>query len=802
MSLATRISLLMLGACLVPLSAHADPATLRLTSVEDAGQTDDETDALLRLGSDDAFVASSVGRTPLQASALTPAAKTLPVTSSAAVKNSTGAGVMVGVVDTGIQLSHPEFAGRIATGSKCFGTTTACSGLSAKGNDNNGHGTHVAGIIGAANNGVGTTGVAPGATLLAVKVLDASGSGTTASVGQGIGYAAQQGAKVINLSLGGGSPSSLLLTPLQAAARTAVIVAAAGNGGNRLAPSYPAAYATQSGVAGTMLIVGSVNGARQISKFSQTPGTGGCATVSGVTRCFRDVFVVAPGEAILSTYPTSRYATMSGTSMATPYVSGVAARVIAAAPYLTNRQVVDIILRSAIDLGARGTDAVYGRGLVSLTGALAPVGAQTIATSGATTGEIGGTGEVSGSALSGPLSGVLRGSSIIRGATFFDEFGRDYTTDLTHAFAPATVSLVDMISRPNWSQQFISHTGQGYSVAGFVADGTENAVASLGFQPTEGPEITDMVVVAQLSDSTRISFGHDASLQGRVSRLDLAADDRHDGLFMSASALNSPFLALADGGDFGTAAVRLAEGVSVAFGYAHEAPDETAATYTGLIADDRILEQLTKTVEHQHAATSTLAVVTWEPAPWASVGVSVGMTDETNGLLGSNESGALAMTADASTTFFGSAFRFNLGARWALTGSWSFGRTQATPEAGGLVTTYSELESQAYGLALARRDLLVDGDSFGIAISRPLHVTSGTAMLRASTGVTEGRDILYTEELLALASGTPETDYEIGYTRMLSLDTAVQANFIYQQNAGGQAGVDGIAGLVTLRTRW
>src|SRR5690606_29724071 len=132
-----------------------------------------------------------------------------------------------------------------------------------------------AGIVAAAANAKGNTGVAPGASLLPVKVLDAGGSGSYAAVAAGISYAAATGARVINMSLGGSSPSSTLLPPLQQAASTAVIVAAAGNSGNAYSPGYPAAYATQPGVAGSMIIVGSVNAKNKISSFSQTPGNSG-----------------------------------------------------------------------------------------------------------------------------------------------------------------------------------------------------------------------------------------------------------------------------------------------------------------------------------------------------------------------------------------------------------------------------------------------------------------------------------------------------------------------------------------------
>lgn len=800
MSPSTRLSLLMLGACVIPFGAHAAPVDgtdWYLGSAIEPATEEVPADFWL-VNYDDV---ATIARAPKRKAPRTPTPPP-PPSPPPSTPNNTGAGVLVAVVDTGIQLSHPEFAGRIASGGACFGTTAACSGTSAQGNDNQGHGTHVAGIIAAAANGTGMTGVAPGASLLAVKVLDANGSGSYTAVAQGITYSAQSNARVISMSLGGSSPSSTLIAPLQTAAASAVIVAAAGNSGNALAPGYPAAYATTSGIGGSMIIVGSVNGSNQISSFSQTPGNGGCAASGGVTRCFKDVFLVAPGESIRSTYLNSSYAFMSGTSMATPYVSGVAARVLGASPFLTNRQVVQILLQSATDLGAAGTDAVYGRGLVNLTAALAPLGSQTIATAGATTGQATGSGQVSGSGISGTLGIGLRNSSIARNVMFFDAFGRDYTTDLTQSIASSAVTLTDVISRASFSSQFVSFAGDGYSVSGFVNDTSENAVASLGFSQDVEDNLSDMVVTARLSDTTTVSFGHNATLSGRVNALDIAADDRFDGLYMSASALNSPFLALADGGDFGSASFRVNDSLSFSFGFSQGAADEEAATYTQVMADDRMLSKLTQDVEHTRSAQSTLAAMSWNFAPWGTAGVSVGMTEEQNSLLGSTESGALALTSDASTASVGTSVKFDLGDQWTMSGSWSMGRTQATPVAGSIVQGYSEIESQAYGLAIAKQGIFEDDDSLGFAVSRPLHITSGTATMYASTGVTEDREIIYTQENVALASSTPETDYELGYTTKLSADTSLQANFIYQQNVGGEANEDAVAGLMTLKTRW
>ncbi len=798
MSLRLRIALLVFGASTLPNAVPAAQARdAQWVYGVDAREAEENADDKTWLTDYSDLSASGASVNALRVRRRQPTAPTPPPSSN------TGAGVLVAVVDTGIFLTHSEFTGRIAAGGACFGGTTACPGTSAQGNDNHGHGTHVAGIIAGAANGAGNTGVAPGASLLAVKVLDANGSGTYTAVGQGISYAATKSARVINMSLGGSSPSTTLLAPLQQAATAgSVIVAAAGNSGNALAPGYPAAYATQAGIVGSMLIVGSVKSSNVISTFSQTPGSGGCVASGGATTCFKDVFLVAPGENILSAYLGGGYATMSGTSMATPYVSGVAARVIGASPFLTNKQVVSILLQSATDLGAVGVDGVYGRGLVNLGAALAPLGSTSVATSGASTNGFTGTGEVGGSGVSGPLGVAVRNSLIAKKLVFFDAFGRDYTTDLSSAVARSAVSLVGVLENMGSGLRYVSGFEDGYEVSGFVADEAPNSVAAASFTNQPDTALSDLVVKARFSDSTSVTFGHNASLSGRLNQLDLASSQAYDGLFMSASALNSPFMALTSDADFFSAAVEAGDGLTFSFGHAASAQETTADYYTQVLASDRVLATLTQDGTHERSAQNTVAAMSWRFARWGVAGLNAAYTQEENSLLGTNEHGALALTSSAETTSIGTGVRFDLGDAYALSASWSMGKTNASPDAGSLFQSFSDIESQAYGIALSKTGIFGDTDSLGIAVSRPLHITGGTAVLRASTGVTEDREIVYSTEVLNLASSTPETDYEVGYTARLDEGLTLQTNVMFQQNAGGEAGVNAVAGLVTLKAQW
>lgn len=225
----------------------------------------------------------------------------------------TGAGVTIGVIDTGADLAHPDLVDHLLPGYNALDPSKPPA-------DDHGHGTHVAGIAGAVtNNARGVAGTAMASRILPVKVLDETGQGDTETVGQGITWAVDHGARVINLSLGSDIPFTANLTSLQdvfddAASKGAVIVAAAGN--NSLPIS---GYAGASNV----IVVGATEEDDSVALYS--------------TRLV-GVSIYAPGSRILSTSPTydvplneespsftKDYGKLSGTSMAAPFVSGVAA---------------------------------------------------------------------------------------------------------------------------------------------------------------------------------------------------------------------------------------------------------------------------------------------------------------------------------------------------------------------------------------------------------------------------------------------------------------------------------------------
>ncbi|BAZ07725.1 S8 family peptidase [Calothrix sp. NIES-3974] len=253
----------------------------------------------------------------------------------------TGQGIVVAVLDTGVDRNHEDLSRNIWSNSGEIpdngidddgnGFIDDVFGWNFDANNNNsldidGHGTHVAGTIAGGNNGFGVTGIAYDAQIMPVKVLDDNGSGTNSAIAKGIYYAVDNGADVINLSLGGGSYSQEMENAVRyASSRNVIVVMAAGNSGGSQ-PIYPARYAENYGIA-----VGAVNRNGNMADFSNRAGS------KELT------YVTAPGVNIYSTLPNNQYAAYSGTSMATPHVAGVVALMLSANPSLTDGDVRRIL---------------------------------------------------------------------------------------------------------------------------------------------------------------------------------------------------------------------------------------------------------------------------------------------------------------------------------------------------------------------------------------------------------------------------------------------------------------------------
>jgi major intracellular serine protease len=265
-------------------------------------------------------------------------------------KETKGKGITVAVLDTGCDTDHPDLKDRIIGG---YNFTSDDKGDPLKFEDYNGHGTHVAGTIAASLNNSGVAGVAPEANLLILKVLGKDGSGQYDWIIKAIRYATEQKVDIISMSLGGPTDEQELHDVIiEATKQNILVVCAAGNEGDGQDSTdelgYPGCY-------NEVISVGAVDLERNSSDF---------------TNSNNEVDLVAPGEKVTSTYLNGTYATLSGTSMATPHVSGALAllKVISNSAFerdLTVPELYAQLIKRTVPLG--NSPKIEGNGLVYLT---------------------------------------------------------------------------------------------------------------------------------------------------------------------------------------------------------------------------------------------------------------------------------------------------------------------------------------------------------------------------------------------------------------------------------------------------
>jgi subtilisin family serine protease len=750
-----------------------------------------------------------------------------------------GAGVIIGIVDTGIDLNEPEFAGRVLTGTCIVSSVNPCTlpddqvgGDDAvfPGAADSTHGTHVAGIAAGTN-----TGIAYLASILPVKVCG-SNADSCIGVDNGILWASQHGASIISVSIGGpilaASDTAMFA---QAVANGSLLVVAGGNSGNKDPSSgFLAGAALADGVRGSMIVVGATgcngtsssvpancangptafpsNGYGSVASFSQVPSTQ-CEVHEGQRYCMRDYFVSAPGVDIWSTVGNgtatgANYGYLSGTSMATPFVSGVAAVIKGQWPFLTSSQIASIIFQTTDDIGAAGVDPVYGRGAVDITKALGPAGATIVANhsfsigapiagnSGPSVSSNLGVAGAMNSLVSGPLSVAISNSTILKSAVLIDSFGRNFTANLTNAtYNPA----------PNLTNYFMSSAFTTFSPFGVSMDSPVGQLEASGYAvETTTPrllsgefrtsdytqyDMRDVQLRAALAPGVSLDAGYHVDMAGRFNSYDAQSSAAYEGLFLSASAVNSPYAAFTTGGNYLATNVDLADNLHFRFG-------ESSLTPTVQHFEVPVYSMLAQTEGpglqyDQRTAQSTMAVMNWDFASWGGLGLTATQTSEQNGLLGGLASGAFSVANNANTSALGASARLGFGDGWVTTVSYSEGITQLDLKVNSLLSGADTLHSRSYGVAIAKKGLFGDDDSIGMAVSRPVQIYAGGVTITAADGIDANNNLTVASEHVSLASQTPETDFELGYvTTFFDGALALQANAGYQMNVAGQGGQD------------
>jgi hypothetical protein len=681
----------------------------------------------------------------------------------------TGKGAKIAVVDSGIDTDNPEFAGRIDPASR----DVAGNGTVEAVDD---HGTQVALIAAAARNNAGIVGIAYGATIAAFRA-DRPGSCASADgcvfddrdIAAGIDHAVSAGATVINLSLGGESPSSTLLDSVQrATAAGLVIIVSAGNEGDgsdpKIDPNQPNPFAAGVRNAGgqNVIIAGSVNDEGQFSAFSNKAGSQAQYFLSALGE--RVCCVYKDGVLFTETTPSGTFVTLvSGTSFSAPQISGAVALLKQAFPNLTGAQMVSLLLSSARDAGATGTDTTYGRGILDIAAAFAPRGATTLA--GSTTAVALGDDTA---VASGPMGDAFGQTPL--SAVVLDSYQRAYGLDVGQGLRragvqPKLLGAVDAGSRQ------VGGGNRALSLAFTLAEGAHGqsdwiAPLKLSREDAQVARVLAARVALKIAPGEQIGF---------------AFKERADGLVAQLQGQERPaFLIAGDArGDNG-----FAESGDVSIAYRRQlgkwgitASSEQGRAWLGNIRyEDGQLERARETrrltafsvaADRRFGNIETAAALTWLGEQRTILGAY--FTDAFGG-------------GGANSVFFDTSAAWRTGDGWRFGAAFRQGWTRA--DRSEVIGAGSQFISRGWSADVARQGVFGQFDSLGLRISQPLRVEGGGLNLTLPVGYEYATlATTYGTRTLALTPQGREIDGEFAWHGVL-MGGDSSASLFYRTDPG------------------
>ena len=409
-------------------------------------------------------------------------------------------------------------------------------------------------------------------------------------------------------------------------------------------------------------------------------------------------------------------------------------------------------------------------------------------------------------------------NSLLKHVVVIDEFGRDYSADLTKAVHNTSFDITSFVmldqtlgasSAPGTTEtglQAIASTTDTPQFGTVMMSGLVNTVttpaifsASADGRNIVQGYVSNMAMSVSPNEDVTFDVGYKLRLTGHVNEYDANASAAYSGLFLSASAVNSPYAALTDGGNYVGTTVRVADGLNVRTGFSWMNP---STPWAGPAASDllaRYQAQNSYDTTQQRDANSAMMSVSWNFADWGGLGVIASQTVEHNGVLGGTGSGALNVARSADTSAIDASMRIGLGKDWLATISYGEGQTRLNVQPDGLLDAASGLHSRTYGVAVATRNVF-GNDTLGIALTRPLYVDSGVGSISAATGVDSSGNLTIGHSQLNFAESTPETDLEVGYTKsFLDGRLSLQSDAAYQMDVGGETGRNAVTFLTRLR---
>ncbi|MDT0508186.1 S8 family peptidase [Novosphingobium sp. MMS21-SN21R] len=682
-----------------------------------------------------------------------------------------GQGTTIAVVDSGIDNANPEFSGRIASASK---DVAGNRGLINAADD---HGTQVSLVAAAARNGSGVMGIAWNANILMLRA-DTQGTcsaseGCTFSdenITKGIDAAIVGGARVINLSLGGDPANAGLRAAVgRAVAAGVVVVVSAGNEGESTDPAIdpknpdPFAVSLLEAGGGNVLIVGSVNGSGTVSPFSNRAGNSATSVImaQGEEVCC----VYENGQIKTTTTADGSFVTVvNGTSFSAPQVSGAVALLAQAFPNLTAKQIVSLLLSTARDAGAAGTDATYGRGILDIARAFSPQGSTGLAGTQVAVSLDGLTGTSSGA-----MGDALSGASL--GTVMLDGYSRAYGLNLAAGLrvGQARLPLHEALAGGGSP---VAVDASGLSLA-FTVDSRFGAVP-LRLAPGEGRQARVLAssVVTRIDRSLDLALGWKVSADSLTARL----QQRREPQFLVAGIASGVF-------------TRPETGMAARYRLGGLGPT-VSAERSVLVRSDPLRE---RRGDRMTQIGFTLDGGQGEAFDWR---LGFGLMREERTVLGARFADALggggAMTAMVSP---GLGWRFGKG--WALGATGSLGFTRI--DSGAVATGGSRLVSSSWSVDLSREGVLTAGDRLALRVSQPLRVERGGLELNLPVAWDYAtQTATFARVPLSLAPKGRELDAELAWATVLWGGDA-SASIFFRREPGHFAGAPDDGGFAV---RW
>ncbi len=661
--------------------------------------------------------------------------------------------------------------------------------------DKDGHGTFTTSEIVGGVQGAGLYSIAPAGKLIEVQVLGLNG-GTFADVAAGIKYAANSGAKFLNLSLGphGGTPlqqeqSYEALAPAvnYAASKGCIIVFAGGNDSVNFAGGNNVRGFTNLALS-HLLLAGSTDASENLSFFSNTPGGGHFISTTGAIVPYQNLWVMADGEDIwgasIFSDPVNGYAYIqqdSGTSMSAPQVTGIAGLLAARWPVLIKKGTLATLIKTtATDIGGAGIDAVYGRGFLNAAAAFSSVGLLSVPSSGGAPVLL--VGGLSTSPALGNLSSVSR---VLSNASYYDSYDRDFPANLgapikTKASSvPLSGATIRVTGQDGAGTRSFNQTSDGgwASFTGAPQSGLPHPDTPTATPLAQDPANTapaPWMMAIQQANGTYVGAGQgpDAALSFNDARWGAGKT----AFANSRDSMGGALLGLTDTATYS----------SVGF-------DQGKDKHISLAIMSTAADDFTSSVGQQASAYGAAIGYTTKPSENWTLSWTGSYLGESDMLLGSPASGYLSL-GQASTVSFGVGANVNLGHGYNIGFDTVAATTSPSSNSQSVIAGTSRLVSAGASAVITKENLTGRDDTLGVFAKKPLRVYGGSADVDVPRGEdANGNPTIY-KERVGLAPSGNETDIGFDYTRPLGFGVMSSVSMTYRDDADNIAGArDGAA---------